>query len=129
MAHSASMALRKAFLWFGGGFLLLLLVVGGWLWTADLGVFKPQLEQWVSDNTGRQFSIDGDFEVHVGEQTVVIAKGVRYANTAWANEPFMLEVGFFELRIDTWSLLKGPVQIELIKLADTSVYLQRSDTD
>lgn len=123
------MALRKAFLWFGGGFLLLLLVVGGWLWTADLGVFKPQLEQWVSDNTGRQFSIDGDFEVHVGEQTVVIAKGVRYANTAWANEPFMLEVGFFELRIDTWSLLKGPVQIELIKLADTSVYLQRSDTD
>ena len=40
----------------------------------------------------------------------------------------MLEVGFFELQIDTWSLFKGPVQIELIKLADTNVYLQRSDT-
>ncbi|MCO4810876.1 MAG: AsmA family protein, partial [Gammaproteobacteria bacterium] len=123
------MTLRKTFLWFGGSFLLLLIVVAGWLWTADLGVFKPQLEQWVSDRTGRQFSIDGEFEVHIGEQTVVIAKGVRYANTAWANEPFLLEVGFFELQIDTWSLFRGPVQIELIKLADTNVYLQRSDTE
>jgi len=120
---------RKLLLWFASGFLLLILVAAIWLWTADLGVFKPQIEQWVSDKTGRQFSIVGDFDVRLGEQTTVVANAVQFANASWAAEPQMLEVGYFELRIDTLSLLKGPIQIDLIRLSDARFRLQRSSTE
>lgn len=120
---------RKILIWSASAFLLLVLMSAIWLWTADLGVFKPQLEQWVSEKTGRQFSIVGDFDVRLGEQTTVVANGVQFANASWAAERQMLEIGYFELRINTRSLLKGPIQIDLIRLSDARLRLQQSNTE
>ncbi len=117
---------RKFFFWSACGFLLLLVIAGTWLWTADLGVFKPQLERWVSEQTGRNFVINGEFDVRLGRQSLVIANDVHLANASWADEPDMLEVGHLEVRLNTWSLLKGPIEIDLVEVRDASVLLEKS---
>jgi uncharacterized protein involved in outer membrane biogenesis len=118
---------RKVFFWSGCGFLLLLLAVTSFLLVADLGSFKPQIERWVTDKTGRHFSIGGEFRVSLGGQIVVVAKDVRLANANWSDNALMLDLRDVELRINTWSLLSGPIQIELIRLEDASIHLELSD--
>lgn len=95
----------------------------GWLWTADLGVFKPQLERFVTQKTGRDFVIDGKFSVDLAGRTTLIAEDVRLANPAWAEARDMLKIGRAEVHIDLWSLFRGPAVVELIELRDTSIQL------
>src|SRR5210317_77501 len=40
---------HKLALWTGIGVVVLIAGAATWLWTADLGVFKPQIERLVSD--------------------------------------------------------------------------------
>lgn len=95
---------------------------------ADLGVFKPQLERWVSKKTGREFAIDGTFSVDLSAHAVIIAEDVRIKNAAWADNPEMVEIGRAEVRLDFWSLFNGPVLIELIDVDDVNIRLvQRED--
>ena len=119
------MRARKIFLWSGLAFLGLLIAAGTWLWTADLGAFKPQLEQWVSDKTGRSFVISGEFSVNLGRETVVVADGVRFGNPDWADKAEMVEIGHLELRLNTWSLIKGPIEIGFVGLDDADIRLLR----
>ena len=119
------MRARRIFLWSGVAFLGVMVVAGTWLWTADLGVFKSHLEQFVSDKTGRRFVISGEFSVKLGRETVVIADGIRFKNPEWADAPEMVEIGHFELRLKTSSLLKGPVEIEFVGLNDADIRLVR----
>jgi len=118
---------RKVSLWSTCGFLILLLIATSALFIVDLGVFKPQIEQWVSEETGRQFSIEGPLEVSLGTQSIVVAKNIRLANANWSDDAFMLELGDLELRINTRSLLAGRIEIDLIRLDDTRIRLQRTD--
>lgn len=119
------MRARRILLWSGLAFLGLLIAAGIGLWNADLGTFKPQLERWVSDKTGRSFVVSGRFSVNLGSQTVIVAEGIRFGNPDWADEPDMLEIGHLELRLDTWSFLKGPIEVEFVGLDDARVHLVR----
>jgi len=107
--------------------MLLLLIGTTALFIVDLGVFKPQIEQWVSDKTGRQFAIEGDLDVLLGEQSLVIAKDIRLANADWSDEAFMLELGEVEVRINTWALLAGRIEVDLVRLDNTHIRLERID--
>ena len=118
------MGWRRIALWLTSSFLLLLVVALCWVWLGDLGVFKPQLERWVTEQTGREFAIDGRFEVDVGRETVIVAEGVRFANAEWAESQQMLDVGHLELRIDTFSLFGAPLTIELIEVNDAVIRLE-----
>jgi uncharacterized protein involved in outer membrane biogenesis len=118
---------RKVSLWSLGGVLALLLIATSALFLVDLGIFKPQIEQWVSDKTGRHFTIEGQFEVSLGGQSVVVAKDVRLANANWSDDAYMLELGYVEVRVNTLSLLAGRIEIDLIRLDDTSIRLERID--
>ncbi len=116
---------RKILLWAGSGLLLLLLITTSALFLTDLGVFKPQIERWVSNQTGRSFSIEGQLEISLGGQSIVAAKGVRLANANWSDDDLMLEIGDVEVRVNTWSLLAGRIEIDLIRLEDTTIRLER----
>ena len=54
------MRLRKFFFWSFLALFTAIVLALTWLWTADLGVFKPQIERLVTEKTGREFAIDGD---------------------------------------------------------------------
>ncbi len=54
---------RRIAFWLGISTLALVVLALTWLWTADLGVLKPQLERFVTEKTGREFAIDGDLSI------------------------------------------------------------------
>ncbi len=104
--------------------LLVVLTVGlTWLWTADLGVFKPQIERLVTNATGRQLSIDGELSIDLGGTTTIVAKGIRFANPDWMEDPDMVSVGSAEVHLDLWSLVDGPVYLSYVDIDDVNVTL------
>ena len=121
------MRIRKITFWSVFGLFALLALAIVWLWTADLGVFKPQLENWVSEKTGREFAIEGKFNVDLARLTVVIAEDRRVQKTAWADDPEMIEIGRAEIRVDLWSLFSGPIIVELIDINDVEIRLVKSE--
>jgi uncharacterized protein involved in outer membrane biogenesis len=114
---------RRLAFWFTFTALALIVLALSWLWTADLGVFKPQVERIVTQELGREFSIRGKFEVDLARQTTIVAEDIRLANPEWADRDDMVTIGRAELRIDLWSLLNGPVLVELLDIDDTAVLL------
>lgn len=120
-----TMRIRRFALWSAGGLALLLVAGCVWLWFGDLGVFKPQLERWVAEKTGREFVIEGRFDVNLGLETVIVAEGIRFENADWSASRQMLEVGYLELRINIFSVFAAPLTIDLIKLDDVQVRLEK----
>ncbi len=118
---------RRAF--FGSLLFLIVLTTGlsVLLFTADLGVFKPQIERWVSESTGRELRIDGSLLIELGGTSRVRAERVRFENAAWAGESAMLEVGVLHLRFDLWSILKDRFIVELVEIDDARIRLVTSD--
>ncbi|MCH7637773.1 MAG: AsmA family protein, partial [Proteobacteria bacterium] len=116
---------RRIALWSGLGLLALIVLAISWLWTADLGTFKPHIERWASEKTGRQISIDGDLHIDLARHSVVIAENIRIQNAAWSEPADMITVGRIEVRLDLRSIFNGPILIELIDLDDAEIFLTR----
>lgn len=114
---------RRIAFWATFSTLALVVLALSWLWTADLGVFKPQVERLVAEELGRPFEIRGAFHVDLARHTTIIAEDVRLANADWADADDMVTVQRAEVRFDLWSLFNGPVLVELLDLDDSSVLL------
>jgi len=109
---------------------LLLLVMGVcWLWFADLGFLKPRLERWVVATTGRDFAIEGRFEIDLGRETVIVAEGIRLENADWSNTPEMIGIEYLEVRIDTLSLFNAPLTIGLAKIREAEIRFERVESE
>ena len=121
------MRIRKIARWFTVVFVALLALMLAWLWTADLGVFKPQIEQWVSEKTGREFVINGEFHVDLARHAVVVAEDIRFQNAEWGDEPYMVEIGRAEVRVDLRSIFNGPFLVELIDVDDVEIRLVKPE--
>lgn len=119
---------RRIALWLASGFLLLLVAAVLFLSFGNLGAFKPQIERWVLEKTGRELAIEGRLDIDLGRETVVIAEGIRFENADWADSGDMLEVGYLELRVDTFSVFDAPLTITLVKLDDVAIRLERRDS-
>ncbi len=114
---------RRIAFWVTFSALALIVLALGWLWTADLGVFKPQLERFVTQELGHEFEIRGEFHVDLAGQTTLVAEDLHFANAAWADADDMVTVGRAEVRIDLWSLFRGLLLLEMVDLDDTKILL------
>ncbi|MDJ0698917.1 MAG: AsmA family protein [Woeseiaceae bacterium] len=121
--------MRRILFWSSLLLLTLVAALAIWLWTADLGLLKPQVERWVTEKTGRDFRIDGRFSVDLAERSIVIAEGVHFGNADWADAPHMVRIGRAEVHLRLMSLLRGPVVVDLIDVDDADVQLQGRDDD
>jgi hypothetical protein len=119
------MRIRRFALWSAGGLTLLLVAGFLWLWFGNLGVFKPQLERWIAERTGRELVIEGRLDINLGLETVIVAERIRFENADWSASKNMLEVGYLELRIDTFSAFAAPLTIDLINADDVQVSLEK----
>ncbi len=98
-----------------------------WLFTANLGVFKPQLEQWVSQTIGRQFSIDGRLDIHLGRTVTISAEDIHVQNIGWAENADMLTVGRLAAQVDLWSLYSQPIVVDLVDIDDVTLTLAENE--
>ena len=94
------------------------------LLTIDLGRFKGNLEDIISDSTGREFVIAGIFEPSIGSTIEIVAENVRLANAEWGLSENILELERIVIRIDTWSLLSGPTEILNLDVEGLSVHVE-----
>ncbi|MDJ0940660.1 MAG: AsmA family protein [Woeseiaceae bacterium] len=115
---------RRIAFWTGLGLVSFVVLVLTWLWTADLGLMRPQIESWVADKTGRKLAI-GRLSVDLAATSIVVAEDVRFANADWADDDTMVEIGYLELHVDLRSLFRGPIVIDLLDINDASVHLER----
>jgi uncharacterized protein involved in outer membrane biogenesis len=104
-------------------FAALLVVTLILLLTIDLGRFKATTENLVSDVLGRDFTIGGEFQIHLGRQIYINAEDVRLADAAWSSNEDFARVGHFEVSIDTWSLISAPLKIEKLRVENVRVNL------
>jgi hypothetical protein len=108
-----------------GGVGLLVLSVLLYLAFGDLGRHKRTVENFVSKHTGREFVIEGPFELEVFPVIKVLAERVRFANAEWGSKPQMVEVGHLSAEVRLWSLISGPVDIRSFELKDVNVLLEK----
>ena len=94
---------------------------------ADLSGFRPNIERAVSDATGREFTINGPFELDVLPEPSVVVEGATLANAEWGSDPNMVQVGHFSARVGLWSLLFGPIEVRELRLRDVNVLIETSE--
>ena len=118
----------RVLLWTLAGIVALVGAAIVWLFSTDLGAFKPRIEDFASQQLGRRLSVDGALHISLGEELVVIAERARLENTDWAGVEPLIDVGRIELRIDLWSLFSGPTVVRLVDIDGVAIRLVRDES-
>ena len=87
-------------------------------------VLRGPLNRYVSERTGRHFEITRRLDVKIGRNTRILADGIVFANPEWAKDPQLLQADAAEVDIRLWPLLRGHVDLPLVKLTKPQLGLQ-----
>lgn len=90
--------------------LIVLVAIWDWNW------FKGPIERTVERRTGRSFDIGGNLDVDLGRVITVSGERLRFGNAQWAKEPLMASAERAEIGVALWPLLRGDVQIPVLRL-------------
>ena len=94
---------------------------------ADLSRYRSNIETAVTEATGREFRISGEFEVRVFPALSVLAEDVTLANATWASDAPFLTAGHVSATVDLWSVFSGPVRIRELRLQDVELLLEENE--
>lgn len=103
-----------------GILLVALVVLFQWNW------LRGPIGRFVTEETGREFVIDGDLEVELGRVTRVTMHKVRFRNAGWAKAPLMGSADRLGFAIDIPALLEHRVELRQLDLAGADVSLERA---
>lgn len=87
-------------------------------------LLRGPLNRYISERTGRHFEITRRLDVKVGRSTRIVADGIVFANPEWAKDPQLLQADAAEIDIRLLPLLRGRVELPLIKLTKPQLGLQ-----
>ncbi|MEX2352783.1 MAG: AsmA family protein, partial [Gammaproteobacteria bacterium] len=96
------------------------------IWTLDINQYKPELEQMVSTQTGRDFRISGDMQITPSLSPIISVNGISLSNADWSNQDQMLTAERVEARISLLPLLSGTIHINTFILHDTLLQLEKN---
>jgi len=111
----------KLFVIFLGGLVAAVVVV---LLTVDFGAYKSEITAALTEATGRELSIDGDFKIRFGIRPSVTAKGVKLANAPWGSRPHMMTAERFEAEIALLPLAEGRVEVKRLILIKPVLFVE-----
>ena len=86
-------------------------------------------EGWLSEATGRQLVIAGDFNLQPGRIIMLTARDVSWANAAWSARTNMLTVGELQASLDMWKLLSGELHLENVSITQGQILLEWNESD
>ncbi len=92
----------------------------------DLSVHRDRVLAAASDASGLYIASDGPFELEVGREVSLTIENAIVGNPAYPDEHPLASVGLLRLVVDTWSLFRGPVEIDLLAIENTIVNLKQS---
>lgn len=104
--------------------LVLIVVVVALPFLIPTETYKQQITQAVKDATGRELTIDGEFNLQFGLTTSVSAEGIRFANAEWGEAPALAEIGTLAVDVELLPLLSGDVSVPRLELADATIALE-----
>lgn len=94
------------------------------LLSTDLSRFKDDVEDYVSEATGRQFVINGQFQPTLGKRIDLLIEDASLANADWGVAEKMLAVERLKVSVDLWSLIDGPAWIENLEIDGLRVHIE-----
>jgi len=94
--------------------------------TIDLGRFKGNVENYVSEKTGRQLVIAGAFQPSIGRTVDLVAEDVTLSNAEWGTAENILELQRVVVSVDTWSLISGPIEVLNLEVEGLNINVERN---
>mgnify|MGYP001353518277 FL=1 len=107
------------------GLALLAIVVGVVLLSIqDVGRYKEFIARKVSEKTGRELVIAGDFDLSISFSPSIVADDVTFQNAAWGSEAEMLKLGHVEAEVELFPMLTGDIRVKRLILEDLDLLLE-----
>ncbi|MDR2868867.1 MAG: AsmA family protein, partial [Deferribacteraceae bacterium] len=106
----------------GSLILLLILAVIILPMIIDVNSFKPQITKIVSDQTGRELTIDGDIKLRVLPRLSIDLTGIRFTNAEGFEPENMASIGHASFGVALFPLLSKEIRVTRIILEDTELY-------
>ncbi len=105
--------------------LIAVVAVVGIIMTVDINQYKGDIVQLVTEQTGREFQIDGDLKIAPSLIPTIAVSGVSLGNVSWAtSKKPMLSVGKFEAQVALIPLLKKKIQLKKLILLKPVISLE-----
>jgi uncharacterized protein involved in outer membrane biogenesis len=104
---------------------IILIVPALYLALTDFSEYRTNIEEAVTEATGREFRIDGEFTVEAFPPSLIVEK-VSFANADWGADTPMVSVGHLSARIVASSLFSGPTRIDEFRLRDVEIFLEEN---
>lgn len=110
------------------GLIILAVVVGVVLLSVqDVNKFKDLLARKVSEKTGRELTIAGNFDLSISFNPSISADNVTFENAAWGTRPEMLKLGHIEAKVALFPMLSGDIEIERLILEDMDLLAETNE--
>ncbi len=107
------------------GLALFAIVVGVVLLSIqDVGRYKEFIARKVSEKTGRELVIAGDFDLSISFSPSIVADDVTFQNAAWGSEAEMLKLGHVEAEVELFPMLTGDIRVKRLILEDLDLLLE-----
>jgi uncharacterized protein involved in outer membrane biogenesis len=117
---------KRALIGIGIAIAVIVVGIGLWLTLTDFSKYRPDIEEAVTEATGRALVIEGKFELEVFPPSIV-AEGVSYANAEWGSDEPLFSIGHLSASIAPESLFSGPLSIRGFTLRDVTVLLEENE--
>jgi uncharacterized protein involved in outer membrane biogenesis len=118
--------MKRFFIGLGITLAAIVAVVVFFLATTDFDDYKDEIEEALSEATGRDFHIDGEFDVQIFPPSVV-AENISYANADWGSDGAMFTAGHISAKIDGSSLFNSPILITELRIENVTLVLEENE--
>ena len=110
------------------GLIILVVVVGVVLLSVqDVNKFKDFLARKVSERTGRELIIAGNFDLSISFSPSITADNVTFENAAWGTRSKMLKLGHVEAKVALFPMFGGDIEVERLILEDMDLLVETNE--
>jgi hypothetical protein len=90
----------------------------------DVNAYKPLIAERAKAATGRDLTIRGNLDLHIGFSPAVVVKDVSFANAPWGSRPEMVKLAQFEVEVALLPLIFRQIQIKRLILVQPDILLE-----
>lgn len=99
----------------------LIVFAGLFLWLSDFRFLKPKIETLVTEATGREFRIEGDFYFKALPTPTLLVEKASLASPDWGSQPKMLTAEKAYIEVDLKSLFSQPIVVRTVEISNIDV--------